>query len=162
MLKTSNQIREFSIINHIPIVREKTLEYIINIIKKNHYKTLLEIGSAYGYSASCFSEFCDVLTVEKNLQNFTLARNFLKNCSRVNIIHADGLLYTPKQKYDLIFLDACKSKQEIFVKKYLPFLTKNGMLIIDNFYLKKISDIKYDALKKSQKKLLEHVFEFQQ
>ena len=45
--------------NHIPIIMDDTLEVIKKVLEENKPKRILEIGTAVGYSAMCFSEFLD-------------------------------------------------------------------------------------------------------
>ena len=37
--------------NNIPIIQDEGLDFILQLIKDNNYKSVLEIGSAIGYSA---------------------------------------------------------------------------------------------------------------
>ena len=40
----------------IPLIMDNTLEYIFDILKDRKVNNILEIGSAIGYSAICFSK----------------------------------------------------------------------------------------------------------
>ncbi|MDR2557486.1 MAG: hypothetical protein LBC33_01440, partial [Mycoplasmataceae bacterium] len=68
-IKLSEQIKIHSQTDHIPFVRDQTIVFIIDLIKKNHLQTICEIGTAYGYSAAKFAEISDVkkiITIEKD------------------------------------------------------------------------------------------------
>ena len=52
-----NKIKENALQNHIPIIMDDTLEVIAKILEEKKPKRILEIGTAVGYSAICFSEF---------------------------------------------------------------------------------------------------------
>lgn len=52
-----DSIKQKALENHIPILMDDTLEVIAKILKQNNPKSILEIGTAVGYSAICFSEF---------------------------------------------------------------------------------------------------------
>ena len=41
---------------HVPILQDASLEYIENILEKRRPNTILEVGTAVGYSALCFSK----------------------------------------------------------------------------------------------------------
>ena len=54
-----SEIRDYGIKNEVPIMSEDTINTIIKIIKDNNIKSILEIGSAIGYSTICFAS-CNI------------------------------------------------------------------------------------------------------
>jgi predicted O-methyltransferase YrrM len=160
-LKLLDEIKTSSEQQNIPIVRSKTIAYIQNLIKENGYKNVLEIGTAYGFSA-CAMTLCEsitkIVTIEKNKNNFEIASNFLKHLNNIICINADAFLYIPNQKFDLIFIDGPKSHQDILVRKYLNYLNDKGVMVIDNIFLLKFE--KLPKLTKNQLHLVERVKEF--
>ena len=55
--ETLKRIKQKALEEHIPILMDDTLEVIENILTENTPKKILEIGTAVGYSAICFSKF---------------------------------------------------------------------------------------------------------
>lgn len=53
-------IKQEAIENNIPIIMDDTLEIITNYLKKEKPTKVLEIGTAVGYSAICFSKYLKV------------------------------------------------------------------------------------------------------
>ena len=51
------KIKQKALEEHIPIIMDDTLEVIANVLKDNKPKRILEIGTAVGYSAICFSKY---------------------------------------------------------------------------------------------------------
>ena len=51
------KIKEKALEEHIPIIMDDTLEVVDKILKETKPKKILEIGTAVGYSAMCFSEY---------------------------------------------------------------------------------------------------------
>jgi predicted O-methyltransferase YrrM len=51
------KIKEKALDEHIPIIMDDTLEVIENTLKDKKVERLLEIGTAVGYSAICFTDF---------------------------------------------------------------------------------------------------------
>ena len=51
------KIKEKALAEHIPIIMDDTLEVIEKMLKEDKPKKILEIGTAVGYSAICFSEY---------------------------------------------------------------------------------------------------------
>lgn len=148
--------------DHIPIVRNKTKDLILSLIKKHNCTSLLEIGTAYGYSCSLWlqnPQLTKIVSIEKLTSNYEIAKSFLTD-PRLELINDDAFTYEPTQKYDLIFIDGPKSHQEQLVTKYLDHLTPNGVMVIDNLFLKKFSEIPKSELSKNQIKLLNKVESF--
>ena len=51
------QIKQEALENHIPIIMDDTLEVIASYLEKEPPAKILEIGTAVGYSAICFSKY---------------------------------------------------------------------------------------------------------
>ncbi|MDR2654366.1 MAG: hypothetical protein LBB39_03585 [Mycoplasmataceae bacterium] len=154
------KIKDSSLKDNIPILRDNTAQTIINIIKDKRYHTYLEIGTAYGYSAALVrkeSGIKEVVSIEKNESNFLKAKRFLDN-EDVILVNMDAFLYTPSKTYDFILIDGPKSHQELLVSKYLAFLNKDGTMFIDNIFLKKFNE--KQNLTKNQKNLVDRVNAF--
>ena len=52
-----NSIKQEALENHVPIIEDDSLEYIENILKEQKPNRILEVGTAVGYSAICFSKY---------------------------------------------------------------------------------------------------------
>lgn len=133
---------------HIPILLDDTMEYILNYLKNEKIYSILEIGTAVGYSASLFSKllepdgYIDTIEIEElrvmqareNIEKMGLAK-----C--INVIYGDGLDILPSlieknKKYDFIFIDASKGKYLDFFNYSLKLLNENGVIIADNVLYK--------------------------
>ena len=51
------KIKKKALEEHIPIIMDETLEVIEKYLSKNKPNRILEIGTAVGYSAICFTQF---------------------------------------------------------------------------------------------------------
>ena len=51
------KIKQKALEEHIPIIMDDTLEVVDKILKEIKPKRILEIVTAVGYSAMCFSEY---------------------------------------------------------------------------------------------------------
>ena len=124
--------------NNVPIIQKEGLNFILNYIKENKVKKILEIGTAIGYSAinmALIDENIKITTIERNKEMFSLATKNVKDFNlekRINIIYADALEAEIKDKYDLIFIDAAKAQYIKFFEKYKSNLKENGAIITDN------------------------------
>ncbi|MGL5591195.1 MAG: O-methyltransferase [Mycoplasmoidaceae bacterium] len=148
------KIKSISIENNIPILRDESAEYISKILIDKKVKLILEIGSGMGYSSMFFlSKKPDIkiVSIEKNIDRYNFCLNNIKNENLV-FLNECAFSYSPNKKYDCIFLDGPKSKQKDLFEKYLKFLNEDGIIIIDNIFLKFINKTKNNdsLLKKAE------------
>lgn len=116
--------------------------FLCKIIKP---KKILEIGSFIGYStlslAKASGKNCKIYSIEKFKEFFDIANyNFKKNKldKKIKLLHGDANIILNKiknLKFDLVFIDGDKENYlnlfKIIEKKYL---TKNALVIVDNFF----------------------------
>lgn len=134
------EIEKYAKENNIPIMEKDGIEFLINYIKENNVKSILEIGTAIGYSAikmASISKNIKVTTIERDEKRYEEA---LKNISKfnlqnqINAILDDAFNIELNEKYDLIFIDAAKSQYIKFFEKFTPYLNKDGVVFSDNLY----------------------------
>ena len=139
------KIKANALENHIPIIMDDTLEVISKELNIKKPSKILEIGTAVGYSAICFSEFIAdggiIDTIERDLGRVKEARENIKRAeveNKINIIEGDAveILPTLTGEYDVVFIDASKGKYPFFLKEALRMLSKNGIIFADNVLYK--------------------------
>ena len=139
------KIKEKALEEHIPIIMDDTLEVVDKILKEHKPKKILEIGTAVGYSAICFSEYLQdagrIDTIERDEERVKEAReNIIKVGvkEKINILEGDAveILPTLQEKYDIVFIDAAKGKYPFFLKEALRMLAENGVILADNILYK--------------------------
>ena len=139
------KIKKKALEEHIPIIMDDTLEVIEKELKKNPPKNILEIGTAVGYSAMCFSKFLEdggkIDTIERDEERVKEAKLNIKTVgveNKIKIYEGDAVEILPKlsEKYDMIFIDAAKGKYPIFLKESLRMLNKGGIIFADNILYK--------------------------
>lgn len=132
--------------DHIPIIMDETLEVMEKYLKQNKPKKILEIGTAVGYSAICFSKFLEsekghIDTIEREKERVQEAKQNFEKLGLQDTIHlyegdAIEILPTIQGKYDMIFIDAAKGKYPFFLKESLRLLNDNGIIFADNILYK--------------------------
>lgn len=132
------ELEEYAKINNIPIMQKDGILYLINYIKENNIKNILEIGSAIGYSAIMMASIdsdIKITTIERDRDRYDLAVFNIKKYNldkQINIIYGDAVDTDITGMYDLIFIDAAKGKNIFFFEKYKNNLVKGGTIITDN------------------------------
>ena len=140
-----NLIKQKALEEHIPIIMDDTLEVIGSILEKNKPNKILEIGTAVGYSAICFSKYLAengrIDTIERDEERIKEAKINIKDMDLEDIIQiyegdAVEILPTLNEKYDMVFIDAAKGKYPIFLKEALRMLNDDGIIFADNILYK--------------------------
>lgn len=139
------KIKEYALERHIPIIMDDTLEVIDEILTKKKPEKILEIGTAVGYSAMCFSEYLvqggRIDTIERDEQRVLEARENIKKVGveeKIKIYEGDAveILPTLNEQYDVVFIDAAKGKYPFFLEQALRMLKPDGVILADNILYK--------------------------
>ena len=120
-------------------------EVIDKYLTEKRPEKILEIGTAVGYSAMCFSEYLQgdgkIDTIERDEERIAEAKVNIKNVGvedKINIYEGDAveILPTLNEKYDVVFIDAAKGKYPFFLKEALRMIKPTGVILADNILYK--------------------------
>ena len=140
-----NKIKEKALEDHIPIIMDDTLEVIEDYLKEKNVERILEIGTAVGYSAICFTKVLSeegiIDTIERDEKRVKQAKINIEKAEvedKINIYEGDAveILPTLNEKYDVVFIDAAKGKYPFFLKEALRMIKENGVIFADNILYK--------------------------
>ena len=143
--KILQKIKENALERHIPILMDDTLEVIDEILTKKKPEKILEIGTAVGYSAICFSEYLAengrIDTIEREHDKVEEAKDNIKKVGveeKIRIYEGDAvnILPTLNEQYDIVFIDAAKGKYPFFLEQALRMLKDEGIILADNILYK--------------------------
>ena len=160
------RIKELALENHIPIIMDDTLEVIEKILIEEKPKRILEIGTAVGYSAACFARMNEdtvIDTIELNEERYNEAIVNLEKIGikdRVNVFlgNAVEILPTLSGEYDIVFIDAAKSKYSIFLEEGIRLIRNGGLILADNVLYK--GYVMSDYNKHKQRTAVRHLREY--
>ncbi len=162
-----SKIKQKAIANHVPIIMDDTLEVINEYMKNRKVNRILEIGTAVGYSAICFTNFLDengrIDTIERDENMISKAKDnisAMKMDDVIEILEGDAvdILPTLNNKYDMIFIDAAKTKYPFFLEQALRLLDKDGVIFADNILFKGYVMSNYN--KHKQRTAVNHLREY--
>jgi len=130
--------------NWVPVILRESLDLIKVILSVLKPKSILEVGTAIGYSSSHFADFLAedgyIDTLEISEEAIKMAKANIEELGlqdKINIIQGDATesiksLYENNKKYDFIFIDGPKSKYIEHFDYALKMLNDDGVIIVDN------------------------------
>lgn len=161
-------IKKEAIEDKIPIMQDETIDFITNYIENKKVRTILEVGTAVGYSAimmALANPLVNVISIEKDKDRYIKAVKNIKKSNledRITLIFNDALDVKLDEKFDLIIIDAAKSKNLDFFKHFEKNLEVNGTIITDNInfhdYVKKdLSEISSKNIRGLVRKIRDYI-----
>jgi len=132
------ELKEKALNDNIPIMQDEGIEYLTTFIIKNQIETVLEVGTAVGFSSimMCLSNpRVKVVTIERDEERYMEALKNIKLFNledRITPLFKDALEVKLKDKFDLIFLDGAKGQNINFFEHFEDNLEKDGYFITDN------------------------------
>lgn len=135
------QLEAYAEENHVPIIHKEVKNLLAFVVQSTNAKSILEIGTAIGYSASIFARAMNgkgkITSIERREDYHQMA---MKNVEALNyetlfdfrLGDAMDVLDTLDETYDLIFVDAAKGHYQVFLDKCLNKLRVGGVIVSDN------------------------------
>lgn len=140
--KTLDIIELEALKRNIPVMQKEGLDFMIGLLNEEKAATLLEIGSAIGYSAMRLVTNVDqmiVETIELDDERYQEAKENIEKYKlqdRIHLHHDNALTFDESQlvlkSYDALFIDAAKAQYQRFFEKYIPYIKEGGIVIVDN------------------------------
>ena len=136
---------KFAKTNYVPIIREKSAEYLYNFVRDNVYQNILEIGTAIGFSGSIIigAGAKTLTTIDINEDYLKMAKNTFAKfgfLDKVTMLFGDAKnhiedLKIQGKKFDMIFLDGAKGQYVNYLPTLAKLLDNNGVIFADNVLL---------------------------
>ena len=132
------QLETYAEEHNIPIMQKEGIEFLLEYIEKNNIHTILEIGTAIGYSAirmALLSKQIKVVSIERDENRFSMAVQNVHDFhleDQITLLFEDAMHTELSETFDLIFIDAAKSQYIPFFEKFKKNLNHNGVIISDN------------------------------
>ena len=136
------ELEEFARRENIPIIPHETVAFFRLFLQTMQPKSILEIGTAIGFSALLMAEQVPdarITTIDRNEEMIGFAKeNFARFDQRDQITLLEGdavdLLKHIEQRFDLIFMDSAKSKYIVFLPEVLQRLEVGGVVILVDIF----------------------------
>ena len=162
------EIKKYAEVENVPIMQDEGIEFLTEFIIKNNITSILEVGTAIGYSAimmALINPKIKVTTIERDENRYLEAVKNVKKFNlenRITLIFKDALEVNLNDKFDLIFLDGAKGQNINFFEHFEKNLNESGYVVTDNInfhgYVKKDeSEIKSRNLRGLVRKIKEYI-----
>lgn len=135
------ELEQYAKKTDVPIIRPQVQNLLKLLLAMKEPKTILEVGTAIGFSALLMSEYgprdCHITTIEKYEVRIPIARENFKKAGKekeITLMEGDAtqILKELTGPYDMIFMDAAKGQYIHFLPDILRLLPTGGILISDN------------------------------
>lgn len=140
--KLLQEMEQYAKEHQVPIMELVGIEALLQILRLFQPKTVLEIGTAIGYSAIRMAKALpatNIITIERDGERYEKALYFIKQAGlsdRIHVHYGDALELAEeladKSQYDAIFIDAAKGQYTRFFELYTKALRSQGVVISDN------------------------------
>ena len=140
------EMENYAIENKVPIMELVGIEALLQFLRIQDSKRILEVGTAIGYSALRMAEALPnacIVTIERDLERIQAAQEYMrrsKHGEQIILIIGDALeveeLVREQAPFDTIFVDAAKGQYQKFFEMYSKFLKDDGIIITDNVLFK--------------------------
>ena len=115
------EIEKYAKENKVPIMQKDGIKFLNNYVQEQGVKSILEVGTAIGYSAICMALVdpkIKITTIERDEERYLEAIKNIKKFgleNRITLIFNDAFNVQIDKKFDLIFFDAAKAQIYFFM-----------------------------------------------
>jgi len=165
-----SNMEQFAKEQHIPIMEIVAIESLLQFLRLQQPKSILEIGSAIGYSAIRMALALPeavMTTIEKDEGRFQLASSYVKQAElteRIQLLQGDALEIDTNNfkldQYEALFIDAAKGQYQRFFDKYSPLVPSGGVIYCDNMLMHGYTEIDLQDVPRRKRTMVRNLQQF--
>lgn len=135
-MNTLENIRQKALQHNVPIMSLESIQYVSDVLSKNQAVSILEIGTAVGFSACALvdkDQSRTIDTIERDTNRYHEALLNIKAMGfedHIQAIHTDAFDFDVERTYDALIIDAAKAQNLSFFRLFFAYTDK--VCIIDN------------------------------
>lgn len=135
------EIEAYAYENDIPIINKVSSQLLSETVKNKAPKSVLEIGTAIGYSALVMAgempKDSRITTIEQDASRIDIAHDFITRAGRIDQIQlldgdASEVILQLDDTFDMVFIDAAKGQYLDYLQKVIDKLSSGAVIIADN------------------------------
>lgn len=155
--------------DRIPNIQPEAAQFIRLLLQMHGAQRMLELGTAYGYSALHWCEAApaaQLVTIELAAERAAIARGYFARArveQRVQLLEGDAGQLVPhlEGKFDVVFIDAAKGQYRLFFEQALEKTRSGGLIITDNVLFRGLVAAEDDQLiEPRHRKMIEKIRAF--
>lgn len=122
----------------VPIIKDEGLAFLLDFVKENKFKDILELGTAVGYSSMQIAKLDKDIHIDTIERVEDMYNQAIANIKEANLEEQIDVHFMPIEEYetdkmyDFIFVDAAKAQYGKYMEKFLPNLKEEGKMLFDN------------------------------
>lgn len=159
-----SDVKEKALKEGVPIIKDEGLAFLLNFVKENGYKDILELGTAVGYSAMQMAKLNKDIHIDTIERVEDMYMQAIANIKEANLDNQIDVHFMPIEEfktdkmYDFIFVDAAKAQYGKYLEQFLPNLKMDGKMLFDNMIfhglIYKVDEIESKNLRNLVKKIV--------
>lgn len=167
-----HEMESYAEIHHVPIMRLDGMDALIHLLKLQQATSVLEIGTAIGYSAlrmAASNPELSISSIERDAERFQQAKRFVASspfAAQIELFQADALEFDltklNNKTYDALFIDAAKGHYQSFFDMYEPLVKTGGVIYSDNIFLNGLTQIPIEEVPRRKRTMVRKLHEFTQ
>ena len=138
--ETIAEIKRKALREKVPIMEDEGLDFLCDFLKEHRINSLLEVGTAVGYSSIMMAHHnpqLKILTLEQDGERYHQAVENIERCGllgRINPVLTNAREFETDEKFDVIFLDGPKAHNQQLFERFEGNLNPAGYFIIDDVW----------------------------
>lgn len=139
------EMEQYAIQYKVPIMDPYSMETLLQLLRLYKPSSILEIGTAIGYSSLRMANVLDakIVTIERDQGRITDAKEFIKRAEKqeqITLLEGDAFELVDDIRgygpFQCLFIDAAKGQYKRFFETFEPMLTDDCIIITDNVLFK--------------------------
>lgn len=132
------EMEAYAAANNVPIMQKEGIDFFRNLAEKEGIKSILELGTAIGYSAIQLARLhsdMHIVSIERDQERYQLAVENVKRSgleNQITLIFDDIMNVELTEMFDCIFIDAAKAQYIRFFEQFESNLKPSGVIVSDN------------------------------
>lgn len=142
-----DDLEQYAKAHQVPIMDPASMNFLTQLVRMYKPKSILEIGTAIGYSALRMLEAqpdAQLVTIEKNEAMYELAKKNIDlhhQSFDITLKHGDAIdvideLTSEDATFDFIFIDAAKAQYKKYFEAVQALTNNHAVIICDNILFK--------------------------